>query len=376
MFSKKSVKSPKMIFGSMALLLMAATAVLFQNCSETLEIEDTSASTAAGTIYITSAPPSMTVQTTATFTFNGFDSSNNFLSTFSCQLDSQAPTACNGTITYSNLSVGQHMFTLTGLSAQGAVVATQNFVWEVSGSNQPPTATPTNVPGATATPTPTMVPGATATPTPTATPTSVPGATATPTSTPTPTVVAAVPLVRINCTMTSYHNGFDQTVNYQTSGNFVFSGEESIHNNNNEDRIFRNDICELAGSGIGTFVKMSQTVHPSASTFVNTYDNPVNFVCPGNKVMTGHYSVHNNNNEDRVFRYFCSDMVNPNDFSRVAVRNTCTWYPSTVGYVNNFDSPVDFNCPGNQVMTGVHSYHSSNNEDRRFRFQCCDYNSQ
>ena len=41
------------------------------------------------------------------------------------------------------------------------------------------------------------------------------------------------------------------------------------------------------------------------------------------------------------------------------------------GYVNNFDQLVEYQCPNEGIPTGVDSVHSNRNEDRRFKFRCC-----
>ncbi|CAL1538693.1 unnamed protein product, partial [Lymnaea stagnalis] len=42
------------------------------------------------------------------------------------------------------------------------------------------------------------------------------------------------------------------------------------------------------------------------------------------------------------------------------------------GYVNSFDNPLDFKCPGDKFVTGVSGYHDNHFEDRRYGFQCCN----
>jgi hypothetical protein len=42
--------------------------------------------------------------------------------------------------------------------------------------------------------------------------------------------------------------------------------------------------------------------------WVNGYDGVINDVCGGDEVMTGMYSVHNNDREDRVFKFHCCNL--------------------------------------------------------------------
>lgn len=46
---------------------------------------------------------------------------------------------------------------------------------------------------------------------------------------------------------------------------------------------------------------------------------------------------------------------------------SCYW----TGYINGFDEPIAFTCPANYYMGGISSYHDNRSEDRRFNVQCC-----
>lgn len=41
-------------------------------------------------------------------------------------------------------------------------------------------------------------------------------------------------------------------------------------------------------------------------------------------------------------------------------------------YVNDFEQQVLYNCPRDEVLHGMMSYHNDGPEDRRFMLQCCD----
>ncbi|KAH9492207.1 hypothetical protein Btru_026558 [Bulinus truncatus] len=93
--------------------------------------------------------------------------------------------------------------------------------------------------------------------------------------------------------------------------------------------------------------------------YINDWDQPFNFRCPDGQVISYISSVHDNRREDRRWEFLCRT---------VASTYSCT----DSGYVNNFDEPLVFTCPGDKVMIGVHGYHSNRHEDRRFGFHCCD----
>lgn len=43
----------------------------------------------------------------------------------------------------------------------------------------------------------------------------------------------------------------------------------------------------------------------------------------------------------------------------------------TTGYVNGWDGVMNYQCPGNSVMSGMYSVHDNGKEDRIFKFICC-----
>lgn len=43
-------------------------------------------------------------------------------------------------------------------------------------------------------------------------------------------------------------------------------------------------------------------------------------------------------------------------------------------YVNSFDQRVGYHCPDGGMVSGLISYHSNNQEDRRWRVKCCRSN--
>ncbi|XP_021379237.1 uncharacterized protein LOC110466804 [Mizuhopecten yessoensis] len=93
---------------------------------------------------------------------------------------------------------------------------------------------------------------------------------------------------------------------------------------------------------------------------VNDYDAPMDFSCTGNTTLRSLSSTNNNHYEDRVWSMGC--------YPAVATVQNCQW----TGYVNEFDQPFDYECPGDGFINGVRSIHSNHNEDRRWAFQCCE----
>ncbi|CAL1539512.1 unnamed protein product [Lymnaea stagnalis] len=110
---------------------------------------------------------------------------------------------------------------------------------------------------------------------------------------------------------------------------------------------------------ISRFFCIVHLIAGSTGYFVNNWDQPFNFNCPPGQVISYVSSIHDNGAEDRRWEFLCRAVANTHSCSHS-------------GYVNTFDNPVVFRCPGHQVMTGVNSYHSNGNEDRRYGFYCCN----
>ena len=74
-------------------------------------------------------------------------------------------------------------------------------------------------------------------------------------------------------------------------------------------------------------------------------------------------SVHSNQKEDRKWEVICQSIAYP-------------YYASSMGlsvwsfYVNDWDSPMDFQCQQDNVITGMGSFHDNGHEGRRYKFRC------
>ena len=78
-------------------------------------------------VSITAAPPALSNQTTATFSFNSSEAG----STFSCTLDSGAPASCTSPRNYSGLVAGGHTFTVTAADRAANLAAPASFTWTI-----------------------------------------------------------------------------------------------------------------------------------------------------------------------------------------------------------------------------------------------------
>jgi hypothetical protein len=96
--------------------------------------------TVAPNTTITSAPPASTTDTSASLAF----SSSKPSSSFECQLDGGAWSACTSPHSYTGLSVGAHSFAVRATDAYGNVDPTPATAdWTITAPAPPPTTTPT-----------------------------------------------------------------------------------------------------------------------------------------------------------------------------------------------------------------------------------------
>lgn len=159
-----------------------------------------------------------------------------------------------------------------------------------------------------------------------------------------------------------YVNAFDAVTNYTCPDNTVMCGEISYHNNGTEDRRHSFRCCALSVDG----VKLNQR-HCTWSGSVNDMDRLLNYTCPNDTIMAGHYSWHDNGTEDRVYDFYCCSYNTPSQNIKLA---ECEIVPDG-SWANSWDQPVNFTCPSNKVKVGEVSIHSNSTEDRMYRFRCC-----
>jgi len=125
---------------------------------------------------------------------------------------------------------------------------------------------------------------------------------------------------------------------------------QSAHDNHKEDRVW-NFYCANTGA--------VSTAGCALTGYLNGWDAPFTYVCPGGKIMTGLASYHSNHHEDRRWRVLCCNALTP--------LHQCHWS----GYTNGWDGPMDARIGNNAVFTGITSTHSNHKEDRLYRFHIC-----
>ncbi|XP_063058490.1 hemagglutinin/amebocyte aggregation factor-like [Engraulis encrasicolus] len=147
-----------------------------------------------------------------------------------------------------------------------------------------------------------------------------------------------------------WQNSFDEALFFHCPTLESISYIMSEHNNHHEDRLW-DFHCQK------TF---TQTPSCFTTNWVNDFDDPLDFQCPSNSVITGMESYHDNRHEDRRWKFTC---CNANYFCT----GNCEWS----GYVNDFDAIISWGVPSGHYLAGVSSYHENHHEDRRWKYLTC-----
>src|SRR5204862_342386 len=91
---------------------------------------------------ISSAPPSVTDSTTATFSFEDAEGS----ASFQCRLDTGGFSACTSPITYQQLAEGEHTFRVKATDAAGNQSTVTSYTWTIDLTNPIVTIDPASEP--------------------------------------------------------------------------------------------------------------------------------------------------------------------------------------------------------------------------------------
>ncbi|KAL1257196.1 hypothetical protein QQF64_012741 [Cirrhinus molitorella] len=150
-----------------------------------------------------------------------------------------------------------------------------------------------------------------------------------------------------------WQNSYDGPLNFKCPAGQSIYSITSENNDHYEDRVW--DFSCQATNG--------QTSQCYWTSYINNFDQVLFFECPAQQVVAGMSSYHNNNYEDRRWQFYCcKSMFNSAN---------CHW----TSYVNSFDEYFHWTVPNQNVLTGVHSYHQNNVEDRRWMYKVCAQNA-
>ncbi|XP_043120114.1 hemagglutinin/amebocyte aggregation factor-like [Puntigrus tetrazona] len=146
-----------------------------------------------------------------------------------------------------------------------------------------------------------------------------------------------------------WENSFDGPLDFSCPAGHSISSVTSENSNYHEDRRWE----------FGCQATFGQSGECYWTNYVNDFDQPLLFECPAGFVMAGTSSYHNNNYEDRRWRFYCCKSP--------CVTTNCDW----TSYVNAFDEFFTWTVPSRNVLVGAQSYHQNHEEDRRWRYKVC-----
>ncbi|EGD80936.1 hypothetical protein PTSG_01519 [Salpingoeca rosetta] len=111
--------------------------------------------------------------------------------------------------------------------------------------------------------------------------------------------------------------------------------------------------------------------------YVNNWDEQFKFIASDNRVITGVNSYHDNNKEDRRFRFTtcrvdCSPFYEQHDTGCVPTELKPSPSPS---YDEHFQQTFFVTCHNNQGLVRVRSDYDEGQGDRKWRFQCAPVGS-
>jgi len=161
-----------------------------------------------------------------------------------------------------------------------------------------------------------------------------------------------VPNFRQRERQTDFLNDFDQQVDFRTSNNEVLTGLWSEHNNDREDRRWR------------AYVSSADEMNclPLSLSGPTPFDGFFDFRCPSGHALAGFQSRHSNDREDREWRFSCCDVRSDGRY-RLVSYETSHWQ-------NSLDRVLDQRCNENQVMVGLASQNNNDAEDRWYWIRC------
>lgn len=100
-----------------------------------------------------------------------------------------------------------------------------------------------------------------------------------------------------------------------------------------------------------------------AQTWLNEYHGNLTFTCPDGQVISRLESEHSDTFQDRRWYAECSTPA-------IGKATNCYW--NGVGYVNDWDDMMLYQCPENKVLSGIAGISNNHFKDRRYKFYCCE----
>lgn len=173
-----------------------------------------------------------------------------------------------------------------------------------------------------------------------------------------------------NCSWSSY-SSYDNVAHQYCPINKVLTGVRSVFSASKEDRIFSMNCCEMQIGNDKLTTSSTYSTGTYSNPYISSWDTGASLNCPSGKVRTATMSKHSNKKEDRIFGFRCAAVKHKTTQMKL-VNCAVPTHPTYGQYVNNWRSSYTFNCPANKVIAKEYSYHSNSQEDRKFKYTCCE----
>nr|KAI8729944.1 dermatopontin-like [Biomphalaria glabrata] len=144
-------------------------------------------------------------------------------------------------------------------------------------------------------------------------------------------------------------NEYDEPMNFLCPNKQIMMYLSSDHDNGRGDRIWEM-YCRSAD-----LVDNCQQ-----SDYVNEFDQTFNYTCPGNRVLAGIHSYHENSKEDRRFKFTCC-----------RASSTPVSGCRMTDFVNDWNLKLTMFVKECYAIKTIYSINDDNKKDRRFKFGVC-----
>jgi hypothetical protein len=106
------------------------------------------------------------------------------------------------------------------------------------------------------------------------------------------------------------------------------------------------------------------------SDWLNNWDGQHDSYCEPHQALTGLYSQHDNNREDRRMKFRCGDIAAGITTGNIVWTDGTEASAPTANSYTSWDGLWERSCPANSYMMSLSSHHDNNREDRSFSFRC------
>jgi len=157
-----------------------------------------------------------------------------------------------------------------------------------------------------------------------------------------------------------FRNKHGKPVDYEAR-NVILSGIKSVNDIKDGDRIFKFKKCQPNDDNNYSDMIMSIN-NLKATIWEGTWESSCKDSNNGNSAIVGFKTEHDRYKRDNQFRFKCADL-NQKKYGLINCGYT--------GYLNNWESDMDFSCPDDGVIRSIYSLFIDGFGDRRYRLECC-----